>query len=253
MLCGNSSRSDGLGGDGELALDGAIRVVDVREHAQVVCHPQRDEVRDAVPSDPLSVPRQEVEVELIHVFDHPLGALAVAVVPGAVTAALLGPEVDHGAGEVERVGQEGGHAEAEAHKERLAPVVSEVLVHPEEEELVLQERVERAESGPEDKGARPDGEATLEEVAGALLKGDSDKGVDRGCVASAELSGPRFVGVVSAASVLEGDAREARGGKGLNRAQQVLESVLVSVLLRRGRATVDVLPCRQLHTDVSGA
>jgi hypothetical protein len=49
----------------------------------------------------------------------------------------------------------------------------EVLVHPEEEELVLQERVVSAESGPEEKRATPDGEAALKQVGRTLLKGNS--------------------------------------------------------------------------------
>lgn len=104
-----------------------------------------------------------------------------------MAAALLGPEVNHLAREVEGVSHHGSETEANAHVNSLAPVVAEVLVDPEEEELVLQPRIESHVAGPEDKGTCPDREAALEQVAGTLLEGDPDERVNGRGISSAEL------------------------------------------------------------------
>ena len=85
----------------------------------------------------------------VHVLDHPFEALSVVVVPCAVTAALLRPQVDHLTREVGWVGHCGGHTERENHVHQLAVLVREVMVHPEEEEFVLAESVQRTERRPE--------------------------------------------------------------------------------------------------------
>lgn len=168
-----------------------------------------------------------------------------------MTTALLRPEVNHGPREVERVAEEGGHGEGNCHHAALNVVVAEVLVDPEEEELVLSERVDRAEGRPEHQLRGPDGEATLEKVAWALLEGDADQGVDGGCVASAELDGPRFVGEVGSSRILEGDPDRTGGDEGLQGAKEVLEGVSISEILRRRGTSVDVLPRGQLDRGIS--
>lgn len=71
------------------------RFVGVAHHAHRVGHPQRHEVQGAIPPHPLGQVHVVVVAELVHVVHHPAGALAVLVVPGAVAAALLGPQIDH--------------------------------------------------------------------------------------------------------------------------------------------------------------
>ena len=137
-------------------------VVDVGEHAEVVGHPESYEVGETVALEPLSVAGEEVETELVHVLNHPLGALAIAVVPCAMTTTLLWPEIYHLAREVEWVGHCGGETEGYAHHHKLAIVVAEVLVHPKEEELVLHPSIYSAVACPEDIGTRPYRESSLE-------------------------------------------------------------------------------------------
>ena len=79
-----------------------------------------------------------------------------------MTASFLGPQIDHCACEVKRVSDERCEAEADSHHAGLDVVVVEILVHPQEEEFVLCERVDCAERGPENEGVGPDGEAALE-------------------------------------------------------------------------------------------
>ena len=79
------------------------------------------------------------------------------------------------------------------------------MVHPQEEELVLDETVEGAVGGPEYELASVDWEAALEQVACALLKGDPYQCVDWGGVASSEFKWPCSISVVSSSCILEGD------------------------------------------------
>lgn len=83
-----------------------MRLAHVREHAEVVSNPKSDEIGNTIATNPLSVSCQEVKVEGVHVKNHPLGALAIAVLPCAVTTSLLGPQIDHSASEVEWICKE---------------------------------------------------------------------------------------------------------------------------------------------------
>lgn len=119
---------------------------------------------------PASVACEVVEVEHVHVLDHPLGTLTIRVVPGAVATTFLGPNVDHLSGEVERVRQERSNEERDAHHTTLDVVVVEVVVHPKEEELVLHEGVESAIGCPEHVLTGPNGETSLEEIRNSFFK-----------------------------------------------------------------------------------
>jgi len=81
-----------------------VGLVAVTEHAQVISHPERHCVAEPVALQPRRVPRHVVEVELVHVFYHPLSTLAVGVVPGAVASTFFRPNVYHLSSEVKRVG-----------------------------------------------------------------------------------------------------------------------------------------------------
>lgn len=85
----------------------------------------------------------------VHILNHPPGAHAVVVVPGAMTTTFLGPQVDHLPNIVERVCDAGGNSEGEGNVDGLAVVVGEILVDPEEEPLVLVPGVESEVGHPE--------------------------------------------------------------------------------------------------------
>ena len=85
-------------------FESIVTFVTVGHHAQGVCHPQPNKVNGSISSNPSPVTRQEVVAEHVVVFDLPLEALSIAVVPGAVAAALLRPQVNHLTCEVTRVG-----------------------------------------------------------------------------------------------------------------------------------------------------
>ena len=115
----------------------------------------------------------------VQILDHPFEALPVVVVPGAVATTLLGPQVDHLSGEVGRVGDRARHTEREDHVHQLAEVVREILIHPEEEELVLAECVQRSERSPEEELIHGKGESTSEQEGGTFLEGDPEQSLRR--------------------------------------------------------------------------
>jgi len=116
---------------------------------KAVCHPEGANVQESIASHPFPVIGQVVNTVGIHILDHPLCALAVVVVPRAMATTLFGPQVDHLPNIVHRVCDCGGNSEGEGHVDCLAVVVWEVLVHPEEEPLVLVEGVESEVGHPE--------------------------------------------------------------------------------------------------------
>ena len=91
--------------------------VTIGHHAQGVCSPETNEVDGSISAYPSPVTRQEVVAEHVVVFDLPLEALSIAVVPGAVAAALLWPQVNHLTCEVGRIGNDTTASEGEAHIE----------------------------------------------------------------------------------------------------------------------------------------
>ena len=82
-----------------------MSLVAIREHTQIVSNPSGDHVHGTVSPEPTPVSAQVVVIENIHVFYHPLIALAIVVVPGAMTTSFLRPKVYHLSGEVSWVGQ----------------------------------------------------------------------------------------------------------------------------------------------------
>ena len=225
--------------------------VTVGHHAQGVCHPQPYEVDGSVAAYPSPVPRQEVVAEHVVVFDHPLEALSIVVVPGAVAAALLRPQVNHLTCEVGRIGNDATAGEREAHVDKLAVVVAEIIIHPHEEELVLIEGIEGAVGGPEEELVHGEREAASEQVCRTFLEGDAKKGLRGRCVVPAQLQWPRLVRIVGAPSVLEGDNEGAGREEGHNCTDQMLEGVIVSVLLRGPRTTVNMLPEAELNSSAA--
>lgn len=137
-------------------------LIAVAHHTERVRHPECSEVDSAITTHPTPVAGQVVVGEHVHVLDHPLEALTVVIVPGAVTTALLRPEVDHLAGEVSGICKDTAARKTESHVEQLAVFVAEVLVHPHVEELVFVECVESAEGGPEEELVHGQGEAASE-------------------------------------------------------------------------------------------
>ena len=111
--------------------------------------------------------------EHIHVSNHPLHALTVVVVPGAETTSLLGPDVNHFTNKVSWVSHDRRHGVCESHEAKLAPVVADVVVGPEQEELVLQEDVVTAEQSPVQELVESDWHSTSEQIGWALLDWDS--------------------------------------------------------------------------------
>ncbi len=89
--------------------------------------------------DPGPVAGQVVVAEHVHILHLPFKALPVFIVPGAVAAALLGPQVYHLAGVVGRVRDNRCKRKRDAHVEGFDEVVVEVLVDPQEEVLVFVE------------------------------------------------------------------------------------------------------------------
>ena len=148
--------------------------VTIGHHAQRVCCPETNEVDGSISAYPSPVTRQEVVAEHVVVFDLPLEALSIAVVPGAVAAALLRPQVNHLTCEVGRVGNDTTATEGEAHIDELAVIVAEIIIEPHEEELVLVEGVERAEGCPEKELVRGEWEASSEQICRTFFEGNAE-------------------------------------------------------------------------------
>ena len=223
-------------------FEGIVGLVTVAHHAEGVGNPESTEVDGTIAAYPSPVSGQIVVIHHVHVLHHPLHALSVVIVPSAVTTALLGPQVDHLTSEIGRVCNNTTASEAENHVDKLAVLVAEVLVQPEEEELVFVECVEGAERGPEEELVHGEREAASEQVGGALFEGDAEQSLRGAGVVAAQLLRPRLIGVVSATSVLERHDQRAGRQESHDRANEVLVRVVVSVLLRRPSTTIDVLP-----------
>ena len=86
-----------------------------------------------------------------HVLEHPFVCLSIAIIPCAETSSFLRPEIDHLSGVIGWVRHETGETEGGSHEYSLAYFVADVVVHPEQEELILQEDVEVNIHRPEDE------------------------------------------------------------------------------------------------------
>ena len=107
-VCFSSRR---LGEVGEDNFERVVTLVGIAHHTQVVSRPQGEEVDCAVSANPRPVVCEIVVTEDVHIVNHPLHTLTVASLPGAVTAALLGPQVNHLASVVGGVGNRRGNSE----------------------------------------------------------------------------------------------------------------------------------------------
>ena len=188
-----------------------VTFVTIGHHAQGVCSPETNEVDGSISAYPSPVTRQEVVAEHVVVFDLPLEALSIAVVPGAVAAALLRPQVNHLTCEVGRIGNDTTATKGEAHIDELAVIVAEIIIEPHEEELVLIECVEGAEGCPEKELVHGEWETTSEQICWTFLEGDAKESLSGRCVVPSQLQWPCFVSVVCASGILEGnDQRTSR-------------------------------------------
>ena len=75
-------------------------------------------------------------------MNHPGEALSIAIIPCAETSSLFRPEIDHLSGVVGWVRDEACDGKGRTHEDCLADLIADVVVHPKQEELVLQENVE---------------------------------------------------------------------------------------------------------------
>jgi len=75
--------------------------------------------------------------------------LSIAIVPGAVTTSFLGPDVNHLADVVAGVSYGRSYSKGETHVDGFTVVVVEIVVYPQEEELVLVPSIEGQISDPE--------------------------------------------------------------------------------------------------------
>lgn len=112
-----------------------------------------------------------------HVFNHPLEALSVAVIPGAETSSLLWPQVNHLPCHVSWVSNDGCETEGNSHEDCLHEIVTNIIVNPEQEELIFQENVEVHISCPEQELVHSEWETSLKQIAGSLFKWDSAQGL----------------------------------------------------------------------------
>ena len=188
--------------------------VTIGHHAQGVCSPKPNEVDGSISAYPSPVTRQEVVAEHVVVFDLPLEALSIAVVPGAVAAALLRPQVNHLTCEVGRIGNDTTATEGEAHIDKLAIIVAEIIIEPHEEELVLIESVERAEGGPEKELVHGEWETSSEQICRTFLEGDAKESLSGRCIVPAQLQWPCFVSIVCASGILKWNDQGRSGKEG---------------------------------------
>lgn len=111
----------------------------------------------------------------LHVYNHPLEALSVAVVPGAETSTFFWPDINHLSGVISWVGNDGGQAEGTCLEQEFTPVIADIVVNPEEEELILHENVEIHVSRPEEELIQGNWETALQKVGWSLFDWDSKK------------------------------------------------------------------------------
>ena len=123
--------------NGELSLQRIVSLVTVGHHTKAVCHPEAEEVLGTVSSLPCSHSSEVVEVLEFHIMKHPVEALSIAIIPCAETSSFFGPQVDHLTGVVSGIGEHGSDDEGEGVEVELDPVVAEIIVHPQVEELVF--------------------------------------------------------------------------------------------------------------------
>ena len=178
----------------------------------------------------------------LHIDDHPLEALSVAVVPGAETSTFLWPEINHLSSAISWVGDDSGQAECKGLEAELTPFIADIIVDPEEEELVLEENVEIDICGPEEELIHAEWETALEEIGRSLLEWDSEESLSGGSVVSSELNWPGLIGIVSSSSILKWNGQPAGWGESHNTTNQWLIRVTIDEFLWRPSTTENILP-----------
>ena len=96
-----------------------------------------------------------------------------------MATALLRPQVNHLTCKVGRIGNDTTDTKREAHIDKLAVIVAEIIIKPHEEELVLVEGVERAEGCPEEELVCCKWESTSEQIARAFFNWNAEQGLRR--------------------------------------------------------------------------
>lgn len=111
---------------------------------------------------PLSEVSHVTVREHVHIGDHPLSTVSVAVVPGAETTSFLWPEVNHFSDVIGWVRDSRSDSVRNSHEHEFTPVIAEVIVDPEQVELILQEDVMTAEESPVQELISCEWESSLE-------------------------------------------------------------------------------------------
>ena len=106
-------------------------------------------------------------------MNHPGEALPIAVVPGAETSSFLWPQVNHFSSHVCWVSNNRGESKGHSHECSFTEFVTNIIVNPEQKELIFQENVEVHVSCPEQELVESKWETTLKQVAGSFLKWNS--------------------------------------------------------------------------------
>ena len=128
-----------------------------------------------------------------------------------MAAALLRPQVNHLTCKVGRIGNDTTDTKREAHIDKLAVIVAEIIIEPHEEELVLVEGVERAEGGPEEELVHGEWEASSEQICRTFFEGNAEESLSGRCVVPAQLQWPCFVSIVGTSGILKGNDQGTSG------------------------------------------
>ena len=92
-----------------------------------------------------------------------------------MATALLRPQVNHLTCKVGRIGNDTTATKREAHIDKLAVIVAEIIIEPHEEELVLVEGVECAEGCPEEELVHGEWEASSEQICRTFFEGNAEE------------------------------------------------------------------------------
>ena len=144
-----TSKSNRLWKGSELSFQRVIGLIAITHHTKGICHPEPNKVLKTISLLPHSHASEIVVVLDFHILDHPLEALSVGVVPSAETTSFFWPEINHLSCHIGWVWNNGGNKETGAHEEEFAPLVADVIIYPQQEELILHEDVKVHKGSPE--------------------------------------------------------------------------------------------------------
>lgn len=235
----------------KLSLQGVIGLVTVGHHTKTISHPETDEVLRSVSLLPGKHASKIVVILKLHVFNHPLEALSIAVIPGAETSSLLWPEINHFTSHVSRVWNNWSNSERWTHEDELTEFITDIVVDPEQEELILQENVEVDIGRPEQELICDKWESSLEQIAWSLFKWNSEQSLSGRSIVSSKLEWPGLIGIVCSSGVLEWDSEPRGWTEGKNSANQWLVRVTICEFLWGPSTTKNVLPCSKLNSGIT--